>query len=283
MSKYAKFKALKIIISVVVVLALAGGSVGLITAIDSGKFDTKKISPLNFSVGGLDSTGSYMDTDGSIYTKDAFECAGLTCTLDFDALIEYQIYFYDQNNDFVHTTGKLTTAFVADSIPFFAKFARVVITPTEDEKVTTLEVLGYAKQLNIKVFREQGFKNYTENLFVVAQTGKVFLSIETGEVMENPEFQKNTVISEYINVTPYESSMIFRMTHYANIFDEVYFYASDRTYLGYAEFDEYASIVFTSSEGITYYNIDFASIPFEDVAFMRLTAQEINLYEVYCR
>jgi hypothetical protein len=278
-------KALKIIISVVVALALVGGTVGLITAIDSGKFDTKKISPLNFSVGGLDSTGSYMDTDGSIYTKDAFECAGLTCTLDFDALIAYQIYFYDQNNDFVHTTGKLTTAFVPDSIPFFAKFARVVITPTEDEKVTTLEVLGYAKQLNIKVFREQGYKNFTENLFEVEQSGVgVGIVTSDGTVTTTLEGSvQNTSVCKLINVSGYEEMMVFRASS-ENFLTNVFFYGVDKTYLGYGRLRDISTVMFTSSEGVLYYGVSFASLSYDSpVGYVRLACYTNDLFEVYCR
>ena len=118
-------KGLKIALIVVLILAaVGGGTAGIISLVDSDKFDTKNISDLSFGVGGLDSTGKYMSTDKSIYTKDAFECQGLSVSLEFDSEISYQIYFYDQNNDFVHTTGKLESAFVSDSIPFFAKYAR---------------------------------------------------------------------------------------------------------------------------------------------------------------
>ena len=115
-------KGLKIALIVVLILAaVGGGTAGIISLVDSDKFDTKNISDLSFGVGGLDSTGKYMSTDKSIYTKDAFECQGLSVSLEFDSEISYQIYFYDQNNDFVHTTGKLEGAFVSDSIPSKAR------------------------------------------------------------------------------------------------------------------------------------------------------------------
>ena len=125
--------------------------------------DNKTLSSTIYRVGGLDSNGNYMNTDKSIYTKDAFECQGLNCTLNFDNEVTYQIYFYDQNNEFIHTTGKLTGAFLQENVPLFAKYARIVITPNNDNKVSVFEVSKYAKQLKATVYREQGFKNYSDN------------------------------------------------------------------------------------------------------------------------
>ena len=91
-----------LIVGLLLLGVVGGGIVGILKLTDTGKLDTKTISSTKFSVGGLDSNGKYMNTNTSIYTKEAFECQGLEVSLDFDNEIEYQIYFYDQNNDFVH-------------------------------------------------------------------------------------------------------------------------------------------------------------------------------------
>lgn len=166
----------------VLILVTVGGIVGGVVALtrNTDKIDDaltyKSIGWTKYGIGGLDSNGNYKSTDQSIYTKKAFECQGLNVTPEFDKDVSYEIFFYDQNNKFVHTTGRLTGAFVQDSVPFFAKYARIVITPNDDNKVTIFEKRGYAKQLNVTVYREQGFKNYTDNLLEIEYTDKHFVN-----------------------------------------------------------------------------------------------------------
>lgn len=273
-------KGLKIALIVVLILAaVGGGTAGIISLVDSDKFDTKNISDLSFGVGGLDSTGKYMSTDKSIYTKDAFECQGLSVSLEFDSEISYQIYFYDQNNDFVHTTGKLEGAFVSDSIPFFAKYARIVITPDDDEKVTTLEVLKYAKQLNAKVNREQGFKNYTENLMEVDIEG----SLLQGDNEVVPSEIDGAFISKYVNISSYDEGLMFRF-HTTDISGSaIFLYDFSKNYLGKVVVKDVSVSVFTSSEGINYYEVSLEKLreKYEDIVFVRFSMSVP--FEFYCR
>ena len=273
-------KGLKIALIVVLILAaVGGGTAGIISLVDSDKFDTKNISDLSFGVGGLDSTGKYMSTDKSIYTKDAFECQGLSVSLEFDSEISYQIYFYDQNNDFVHTTGKLESAFVSDSIPFFAKYARIVITPDDDEKVTTLEVLKYAKQLNAKVNREQGFKNYTENLMEVDVEGSLLQG--DNEVVSSDI--DGAFISKYVNISSYDEGLMFRIYTTDISGSAIFLYDFSKNYLGKVVVKDVSVSVFTSSEGINYYEVSLEKLreKYEDIVFVRFSMSVP--FEFYCR
>ena len=279
-------KGLKIALIVVLILAaVGGGTAGIISLVDSDKFDTKNISDLSFGIGGLDSAGKYMSTDKSIYTKDAFECQGLSVSLEFDSEISYQIYFYDQNNDFVHTTGKLESAFVSDSIPFFAKYARIVITPDDDEKVTTLEVLKYAKQLNVKVNREQGFKNYTENLLDFKYQGKI-IDYTTGELEDAAGSSfPNSDVCEFINLAPYDECLYFKDGANSSSVSgcKFYFYDSEKNFISFSTVEELAVCNFTSSEGISYFQILTTNLP-KNTMFFRMFWQNSSPYpEVYCR
>lgn len=272
----------KIIITILLVVLclgiVGGGIAGIVKLVDQGKFDTKKISNLAYGIGGLDGNGKYMNTDRSIYTKDAFECQGLNCTLAFDNEVSYQIYFYDQNNDFVHTTGSLTGAFVSDSVPFFAKYARIVITPNDDNKVSMLEVMKYAKQLKTTVYREQGFKNYTEDLFVVGSTSSVLGS--NGDVSSSQN--DADVVSEFINISSYKEALIFRTEGQAlSSGFKVHFYDGTKTHQGYIDMTMSDSS-FVSSEGYHYYCISFASLSYVPT-FVRYSTSSVNSVGFYCR
>ena len=273
-------KILKIVIVCLLVAGVLGGGVaGLIKLTDDDAFDTKNISSLAFSVGGLDSTGAYMDTNKSIYTKEAFECQGLNITLDFDNMIEYKVYFYDQNNDFVHTTGTRTNAFVDTEVPFFAKYARIVVTPTEDDVVSTLEVNKYARQINVSVNREQGFKNYTENLFKVSQTG---CSLDdSGEIITGEGYNL-LCISEFINVSGYEEALCISFKNSILENSHLYLYDFQKKFVSSLALNLILTDSYKTSEGYTYCNVDLTKVS-QDFAYIRVSAWTNDDYVICFR
>lgn len=270
---------------------VVGAGFGIASIVKPDKVDDfvtySTLSSTKYRVGGLDGKGNYMNTDQSIYTKDAFECQGLNCTLAFDNDISYQIYFYDQNNEFVHTTGKLTGAFVQDSIPFFAKYARIVITPNDDNKVSKLEVMKYAKQLKTTVYREQGFRNYTENLLTWGTATGVAVSGSTGAVVEVSG--ETSVASDFVNVSSYKEGLVLRVYQSSGYgTNPIYLYDAEKNYLGFAYIGDVAN-VFATSEGLTYYGLNLSNIVLDgggiaqDVHYIRLNGNNTHLPEFYCR
>lgn len=271
-----------LIVGLLLLGVVGGGIVGILKLTDTGKLDTKTISSTKFSVGGLDSNGKYMNTNTSIYTKEAFECQGLEVSLDFDNEIEYQIYFYDQNNDFVHTTGKLSGAFVKESVPFFAKYARIVVTPKEDDVVSTIEVLKYARQLTVKVNREQGFKNYTENLCFVDESVNG-LNFNTGEASFD-DSKEGGKVSTFVNISPYKEALMFKVNTQSNLDGiEIVCYDSSKSFLGTLNMNN-CSVVFESSQSIKYYNVDLSKMVLnsKSVDYIRLYTGN-GWIEIYCR
>lgn len=145
-----------ILVIFLAIITLVGAVVGITALFRKSEETTKTISP-SYAIGGLDEKGAYVDTKESIYTKDAFECYGLKTTLAFDNNISYRIYFYDENNEFLQRSEQLTSAFDCEKtlMPANTKSARIVITPNEDSKISWYEKNGYAKQLTIKVNKDQ--------------------------------------------------------------------------------------------------------------------------------
>ncbi len=135
-----------------VVLAL-GSVVGVTALIQKIEEDTLKTVTPTYSVGGLNTSGAWQETDSSIYTKNAFECQGLKITPSFDSTISYQVFFYDSNDTFMYSTQELTSKF--ENAPLSAKYARVLIIPKNDDKVAWYETLKYSTQLKIEVNKSQ--------------------------------------------------------------------------------------------------------------------------------
>ncbi len=158
----AKFKKnwwIYLIVGVLVCAILGGIIYACVGTTNDNEENTKTISASEFSLGGLDENGEYVETHKSIYTKDAFECQGLTVTPKFESQVSYQIFFYDEYGDFVEKTESLEKTY-NDEIPDGVTHARIVITPDakEDGTSVTMNVFNkskYAKQLTIKVDSEQ--------------------------------------------------------------------------------------------------------------------------------
>lgn len=121
---------------------------------DYAKNDLQTIHP-TFEVGGLGDDGKYVNDELSLYTKDSFACEGLSAKLDFDSEISYQFYFYDINDNFISSSEVYTEGANAN-IPLNGAYARVEITPTNDEdgKISFKERFDYSSQLNLKVSKK---------------------------------------------------------------------------------------------------------------------------------
>ena len=151
-SKATRQKVLGWLLVAALAVCAICGAVALAKAIDS---DTRKVHT-NWERGNLDGTGQYITSKETIYTKNAFECAGLQINLDFDSEIQYEIVFYDENGTFLTRTDKHTGVFefdAEDEALANAYYCRVVVTPTNDASISMLEVFEYSGQINISVLK----------------------------------------------------------------------------------------------------------------------------------
>ena len=156
----------KMLLSGIVTVVLLVGAVAGVAAIVNIK--TKTVSALEFSVGGLDDQGEYLETKQSIYTKDLIECAGLVIEPDFETRGSYQVFYYDNNKNFVGKTPVMDAQGVAyekgDSFAI-APYCRIVITPeiplnedgkpVKDFKIYFFDAFTYADDYKITVLADQ--------------------------------------------------------------------------------------------------------------------------------
>lgn len=147
-------RKVKRILSIVLGLALLFGAVALVVNLVKPKDnELKEIHP-TFEVGGLDENGEYVDTKESIYTKKVIEYNELKVSIDFDANIQYQLFYYDEDDKFVSASEVFTKGHNEESEE--TKYVRVLITPVyaddvedEEKEIKWHEVFGYANQLTI--------------------------------------------------------------------------------------------------------------------------------------
>ncbi|MCM1556216.1 MAG: hypothetical protein NC087_01640 [Anaeroplasma bactoclasticum] len=130
---------------------ISGAAVGITQLVNHIKQDTTVIHP-TFEVGGLDTNGKYLEDKTTLYTQDKFACEGLKVTLDFDATIDYQVFYYDMVDNYISSTDILSEGFSAE-LPLDCAYARMMIIPRNDEdgKISWTEKHKYSNQLEIKV------------------------------------------------------------------------------------------------------------------------------------
>ena len=190
MARYRKkFKWKNVLSGALCVLLLAGAVMGIASL--TGK-DTKTIRSTAFSVGAINAEGNYVKSDLSIYTKDMFECQGLSVEPDFEATGTYQVFYYDADKAFLGATEVLNAedgVYNCGDAYFTAQYARIMITPdvpvdedgneVEDFKIRFYEVNGYASDYKITVKKEQKTFKYPfegENKLVYHESCGVGLS-----------------------------------------------------------------------------------------------------------
>ena len=168
-----------------------------------------------FKRGGLDeTTGQYVETKKTIYTKKAISAVGLRIEPDFESTVSYDVYLYDKNDILLDKELGLTKVF--ENELDLAQYARIVIHPTipdgvkeKDFKVGIFEVNKYSRMLDITVSMSDSKYDKFENVcddgemiigqkFTSApQSGATNMNINT--LQENAEFKvfKSEVMDEY--------------------------------------------------------------------------------------
>lgn len=152
--QHKRSDTVKWIIVFLLVFALVGAVAALFVQVDR-RTTTTVLGAEAYTIGALDEEGKAADGDTSIVTRKAFTTDGLKVELADDAKVSYELFFYDEENAFISSTGALSTGFLGLTVPLDAETAKIVITPTEDEdgKVSLTEVIGYADQVTVTMDR----------------------------------------------------------------------------------------------------------------------------------
>lgn len=185
--------------------------------------DTKSLN-LSYDVGSLGADGKYVNDESRIYTKEKFACEGLKAVLDFDSEINYQLFYYDILDNFVSSSEVLTSGYSNES-PTHGAYARIVITPTNDEdgKISFMEKYKYGNQLNVSVSKKAesnvskkyvSYKNkvldVVSNFKELTFVGNVDFNLNKGFFTSNYENNKTTSIN-VLDVTNYNKINLVKL------------------------------------------------------------------------
>lgn len=221
------FKKIALILAGVTAISAVG--VGIAKLVEYTRQDLKTINP-TFEVGNLGTDGKYVNDESTLYTKEAFEAEGLQVKLDFDSQIEYQIFYYDDLDNFIESTDVLSAAY---SDPVHDGYARIVIIPTDDEdgKIGLTERVTYPSQITVKVSKEQNIqyfnvfgrrmKTVSSPSFLTFDYGYVTGDLDTGfTIIEGVNPNHAVTLDSLLSVSGY-SGLNFNsdVSSYINVYE----------------------------------------------------------------
>ena len=161
---------LREIISVLLVAAVLIAAISGIVVYSARTHRT--VSSTVFSRGALDSNGKHINSDTAIYTEELIQCRGLIVEIDFEAKLEYEIFFYRADESFIGSTGRLIDDYTLEGYDN-AKYCRIVITPELKDganKIRFWECTSYAGQITVKVAINQEFEPTYTSIFADVST-----------------------------------------------------------------------------------------------------------------
>ena len=198
----------KEIISVLLVAAIFIAAISGIVVYSARTHRT--VSSTVFSRGALDSNGKHINSDTAIYTEELIQCRGLIVEVDFEAKLEYEIFFYRADESFIGSTGPLTEDYELSGYDN-AKYCRIVITPVLKDgadKIRFWEVLSYADQITVKVAIDQEFEPVYSSLFP-GMTDKHFVSVTDYEMAYTVKLEQSPFVMS--NISAVEGRTINRI------------------------------------------------------------------------
>lgn len=111
-----------------------------------------KLSANNYVVGSLDETGEFTKNAGSFVSKDFYDIKGLSVKVDKDADLSYQLFFYDEDENFISATNNFGVTYNG-TIPENAELFKIVINPTNDDDISTFDIINYGSDIEVRYYK----------------------------------------------------------------------------------------------------------------------------------
>jgi len=142
----------RFIVGAVVVLLAATAGGAIVKIADNAKDDTKTLKAYNYSIGAIEEDGDFTKDAKTSLVSGFVKVDSLVIDIqDEDATVTYKVHYYDEDEKFLESTESLTADYEQGELNEDIKFARVEITPNEDEEITLLEKGGYVNQVAVTV------------------------------------------------------------------------------------------------------------------------------------
>ena len=190
--------------------------------ISSSKNTTDNLSYEDYSIGGLDSKGKYIERDDSIFTPERFNAYELKVTPKFTFNGQFEVFFYNAEDEFILSSGlKSGTYEPSDTFYTFnvfgsegndgniALYCRIMIVPSSDynEELNFFDKFKIARNINISYSNKE--ITLSKNLFDFEKMDKSALCEECYvESFDGKELK--ILLKEYdyfVVINPYYDTM----------------------------------------------------------------------------
>ncbi|MFQ6752528.1 MAG: hypothetical protein ACLRFL_03090 [Clostridia bacterium] len=136
---------------IVVGILVAIMIIGLCVRMGSSQTYTT-LSATDYEVGALDTAGAFKKNAGSFVSKDFYDVDGLSVKVEEDAELSYQLYFYDAEENFISATNQFAVTYNG-TIPEDAELFKVVINPTNDDDISTFDIINYGSDVEVRYYK----------------------------------------------------------------------------------------------------------------------------------
>ena len=136
---------------IVVGILVAIMAIGLCVRMGSSQTYTT-LSATDYEVGALDTAGAFKKNAGSFVSKDFYDVDGLSVKVEEDAELSYQLYFYDAEENFISATNNFGVTYNG-TIPENAKLFKIVINPTNDDDISTFDIINYESDVEVRFYK----------------------------------------------------------------------------------------------------------------------------------
>jgi hypothetical protein len=145
--RFGSSRKIRNIASAIVLILLVGTIIGLVVHFNNTTV-TEKMTSTSYSICGLTDKGAEKESKATL-VSDYISTDGLTIEVADDAEVEYKVYYYTEDKEFISSSEFLSVDLDTTSIPTNAKYARILIDPTDDDVISILEKSGYVGQLTV--------------------------------------------------------------------------------------------------------------------------------------
>lgn len=141
--------------AVIAVLALATVCMGTALIVNGVSEPTKTLKTGDFHIATIEADGDYDGSGTTSLVSGYINADDLAIELEENAVVSFKVYYFDKEKEFISVTESYTVetdGYNADEVtPENAKYARVEITPLEDNFISAFEKSEYAAQVTVTV------------------------------------------------------------------------------------------------------------------------------------
>lgn len=150
MARYNKGKAKNV--AIVVLSTLLVVSSGALT-INLLKDDTKTLKSTSYTIAAVNSEGEVDKDKNTALVTGFVKADDMEIEISENATVTYKVHYYNADKEYLSSSTTFATDYVEGELVEGTKYARVEITPTEDNYISIWEKSEYVSQVTVTVER----------------------------------------------------------------------------------------------------------------------------------